>query len=779
MNFQHFIYLIPFFLALIRAFQINNHTFEMNNHSLSKNPTAMQFFDDYDVQIKCNPDSFKNNQTLIEEALDQINLRWIDSIVFLVLGSLTFLSTSFIILTFIKYPKMREPPGDIILGISISEFVLTIHWMVSSGYFLTFPYDPPKSNGKFCQANAIFSMSAGSFEFLYNCAFCVYVIWKIKNVLKGGTIHQRYFHIVCWVITIALMIGLGASGDLGKNLFGTCSIKAVSTLPLVGPILFVIYVFLAFATIFYFKKFVPKEERFQKDREEFLNYYYKYVKACAIIWSVLAIANIAAVWNCHNIDGGIAGLNIFLTIGNIAKPFTPLVLSFIRYHDPFLKKRVNRFFSKVKAFFLGKKLQNTIINQQFLDEPKDDKNPNFQGKHLEIQDNQPLPERNPLDSGSMVDEQDIWFNIMKNDMKVMFTYTMISGILLNYKNVRGALEMSLTPEHQDFNSTKRYPITNDTLKLYLPNVMNQINEKSYNTFSTNMIVYAPEVFEDLIQQDQDMIDLEISLDLEKNYDQIQKASGADGGRGGEFFFFSYDNRVILKTLSKDDLKQLRGILKDYYRYFKSHHNSFIAKIYGIYTFERRDIKDQSTSILLMRNIAACPRQYVLRTYDLKGSTFDREVLRKKPDVELNKVTLKDIDFLNLERNIYIEEKFKPLIHEILEQDAEFFKIRKLIDFSLIVFKINKKKYFEDLQNEGVDVNNFFLNKRELFSLKSTAEEGVYYHIGIIDYLQPYNLQKCFEKNWKKLMKVNKDLNTSSQDPDAYFIRFCKFMKEII
>ena len=43
-----------------------------------------------------------------------------------------------------------------------------------------------------------------------------------------------------------------------------------------------------------------------------------------------------------------------------------------------------------------------------------------------------------------------------------------------------------------------------------------------------------------------------SLDLIKNMETVQKASSkaADGGKSGEFFFFSYDNRILLKTLSK-------------------------------------------------------------------------------------------------------------------------------------------------------------------------------------------------------------------------------------
>ena len=742
----------------ILSFQTSLSSSKYNENS-SDHLFPLFTFNDYNETVNCNVDSFKKDENRIQFVLDSINLRWIDSIVFVTLGTVTFISTSFIILTFIMYPQTREPPGDIILGISISEFILTIHWMVSACWFLYDPIHPPPSDGAFCLVNSVFSMIAGTFEFLYNCAFCIYVIFKIKNVQKGGSQRRDVYHIVCFLINFGLIMYIGFTEILGKNLFGTCSVKAVSRLPLIGPLLFFIYVVLAFSTIMYFKKHVPNEERFQEYREKFLNYYYKYIKACAIIWSVLAFCNIVAVINCNTTDGGIAGLNIFLTIGNIAKLFTPLVLSILRYQDPFLNKKVKSFFQCLKNFISRKTPSNANIDDELLGREK----------RIELGINQP-EERKSIG----IEDPDIW-----NDIKVMFTYTMISGILLNYKNVRGALRMSQTAQKQNFNSQKRYKITKEIFNLYLPNEMKELDNKRYNTFSTNMIVYAPEVFEDLIAQDQDMIELELSLDLEKNYEQIQKASGSDGGKGGEFFFFSYDNRVILKTLSQNDLTQLRGILKDYYRYFKTNKDSLIAKIYGIYTFERTDIKDQRTSILLMRNIAACPKKYVIRTYDLKGSTFDREVLKNKPGTDSYKGTLKDLDFLKLEKKIFIEEKFKQIFHTILGKDSEFFRNKKLIDYSLIVFKIDKKKYFEDLAKEGINTDDFFLNKKEMFSLKSVEEDGIFYHIGIIDYLQPYNFQKFIEKNFKKCMKADVNLNTSSQDPATYQERFCKFMKEII
>jgi 1-phosphatidylinositol-4-phosphate 5-kinase len=44
---------------------------------------------------------------------------------------------------------------------------------------------------------------------------------------------------------------------------------------------------------------------------------------------------------------------------------------------------------------------------------------------------------------------------------------------------------------------------------------------------------------------------------------------------------------------------------------------------------------------------------------------------------------------------------------------------------------------------------------------STTEENIKYHIGIIDYLQEYDVSKKMEKYSKKFIKFNTNLDTSS------------------
>jgi 1-phosphatidylinositol-4-phosphate 5-kinase len=88
---------------------------------------------------------------------------------------------------------------------------------------------------------------------------------------------------------------------------------------------------------------------------------------------------------------------------------------------------------------------------------------------------------------------------------------------------------------------------------------------------------------------------------------------------------------------------------------------------------------------------------------LKGSEFDREVLIKKPQSDLSKVTLKDLDFVKTEERIWIDNQMADCIpmhksadvSNILLRDSRFFKLTQLIDYSLLVLKVDWNRYARD------------------------------------------------------------------------------------
>lgn len=113
-----------------------------------------------------------------------------------------------------------------------------------------------------------------------------------------------------------------------------CSYKVDSTSWMIGVSVFSLYLILSWFTIFYFKKYVPNNSVFRKERGEFLKFYYHYILCINISWSILAISNVIVGLNCsYGLD---PLLNVFITIGNLTKLVTPIFLSVIRYSDPTL-----------------------------------------------------------------------------------------------------------------------------------------------------------------------------------------------------------------------------------------------------------------------------------------------------------------------------------------------------------------------------------------------------------------------------------------------------------
>jgi len=70
---------------------------------------------------------------------------------------------------------------------------------------------------------------------------------------------NRMFHLASVLVCIGYMTFILARKNLGKNIFGTCSTKAVSTSIVFGPFIVIFYSIIALIAILYFNKYVPDE----------------------------------------------------------------------------------------------------------------------------------------------------------------------------------------------------------------------------------------------------------------------------------------------------------------------------------------------------------------------------------------------------------------------------------------------------------------------------------------------------------------------------------------
>lgn len=104
--------------------------------------------------------------------------------------------------------------------------------------------------------------------------------------------------------------------------------------------------------------------------------------------------------------------------------------------------------------------------------------------------------------------------------------------------------------------------------------------------SVHVISHSEEKFARILELDElSYEDVCNSLDARVNRKKVFKA-GEGAGASGSFFFFSRDNRFLIKTLVQDEMTVLFDMLDDYIKHLESSRNkSMLARIYGVFTIK--------------------------------------------------------------------------------------------------------------------------------------------------------------------------------------------------
>lgn len=126
--------------------------------------------------------------------------------------------------------------------------------------------------------------------------------------------------------------------------------------------------------------------------------------------------------------------------------------------------------------------------------------------------------------------------------------------------------------------------------------------------------YAPDVFAKLRNLDNiEVKNLRESLNPEllENVKKIKKA-GEGMGKSGSFFFFSHDDRFLIKTMTTDDFEAFMKLFRTYFEYITEtdrqqennknkdfREDSLLARIYGVYKIEMEEL--DPVYLILMGN----------------------------------------------------------------------------------------------------------------------------------------------------------------------------------
>ncbi|KAJ7957106.1 Phosphatidylinositol 4-phosphate 5-kinase [Quillaja saponaria] len=290
------------------------------------------------------------------------------------------------------------------------------------------------------------------------------------------------------------------------------------------------------------------------------------------------------------------------------------------------------------------------------------------------------------------------------------------------------------------------------------------------------------------------------------------------GKSGSFFYLTQDDRFIIKTVKKSEVKVLIKMLPCYYQHVCQYKNSLVTKFFGVHCV--KPAGGQKTRFIVMGNLFYSEYR-IHKRFDLKGSSHGR--ITYKPEKEIDETTtLKDLDLNFVFR---LEQSwFQELMWQI-GRDCEFLEAEGIMDYSLLIglhfrddYAIDETKmspldlrsgktsmHHDEMFIQGMKwipigrgplirlganmpgraerVSKFGLDQQTgSASSNSTPSKSsgetldVILYFGIIDILQDYDISKKLEHAYKSFQVDPSSI--SAVDPKLYSKRFRDFIHRI-
>ncbi|KAL5558344.1 hypothetical protein UlMin_034555 [Ulmus minor] len=300
------------------------------------------------------------------------------------------------------------------------------------------------------------------------------------------------------------------------------------------------------------------------------------------------------------------------------------------------------------------------------------------------------------------------------------------------------------------------------------------------------------------------------------------------GKSGSCFYLTQDDRFMIKTVKKSEVKVLIRMLPSYHRHVSKYENSLVTKFYGVHCV--KPVGGQKTRFIVMGNLF-CSEYRIHRRFDLKGSSHGRTT--DKPEGEIDETTtLKDLDLNFVFR---LQQNWFKDLKEQIDRDCEFLEAERIMDYSLLVglhfrddnrydkiglspfvLRTGKKDSYQNekfmrgcrfLEAELQDMDRVLAGGKSLIRLGANmparaepmarrsdfdqyssggishltpSRSGEVYEVvlyfGIIDILQDYDISKKLEHAYKSLQADPTSI--SAVDPKLYSRRFRDFIGRI-
>lgn len=287
--------------------------------------------------------------------------------------------------------------------------------------------------------------------------------------------------------------------------------------------------------------------------------------------------------------------------------------------------------------------------------------------------------------------------------------------------------------------------------------------------------YSPEVFRDL----RSMFGINQAEYLMSFEDEVGVRQYGSTGKSGSSFYYSNDQKFIIKTVHHSEHLHLRRILKQYYYHVKKNPNTLLCQFYGLHRLKvPTPTGSEKIHILVMNNIFP-PNKKMHKKYDLKGSTLGR---KSKAGDSCGK----DLNFMENHEFIELSNEKKAQLENQLKNDVKLLEKLNIMDYSFLLgihqlsqgLQDEHKYGFSESVDEHYKRNKIMDTNGGIRALGSNGEllDKVYY-IGIIDCLTNYSTKKRLETFFRSLKYDKRTI--SAIPPSEYSSRFYKFIIEAI
>ncbi|KAL8160983.1 hypothetical protein V2J09_012472 [Rumex salicifolius] len=257
------------------------------------------------------------------------------------------------------------------------------------------------------------------------------------------------------------------------------------------------------------------------------------------------------------------------------------------------------------------------------------------------------------------------------------------------------------------------------------------------------------------------------------------------GKSGSFFYLTQDDKYMIKTVKKAEVKVLLKMLPAYYNHVRSFENTLVTKFYGLHCVRLTGAAHKKVRFVIMGNLF-CTENSIHRRFDLKGSSHGRTT--DKPELEIDpSTTLKDLDlnYIFRLRKFWFQEFCRQV-----DRDCDFLEQERIMDYSLLVglhFNESDRTVLDPTQWTSLRLGINMPAKAEVTVRRSVWEPqiigeatGESYDVvlffGIIDILQDYDLSKKLEHAYKSLQYDSTSI--SAVDPKQYSRRFRDFVFKV-